>query len=94
MGDDQEQLRQHWQELAEQLGLDDPKQPEAISVPKKEETEPAAAIQAETIKQTEMTKPRSIGSAGDENVEIGIEKIAQLRGIYQIEKFRDIVRRW
>ena len=67
MGDDQEQLRQHWQELAEQLGLDDPKQAEAISVPKKEETEPAAAIQAETIKQTEMTKPRSIGSAGNEN---------------------------
>lgn len=52
MVDDQEQLRQHWQELAEQLGLDALEQPAA----------------SESKREVEKTEPRPIPSAGPEGL--------------------------
>jgi hypothetical protein len=62
MVDDQEQLRQHWQELAEQLGLDAHDQPEATSAAKKEESAPASTA------EVEKTEPRTFSSRSEESL--------------------------
>jgi hypothetical protein len=62
MVDDQEQLRQHWQELAEQLGLDAPEQPGAASESKKDESGHAS------ITEMEKTELRPIPSADQESL--------------------------
>ncbi len=61
MADDQEQLRQHWQQLAEQLGLDASGQPAPASapVPIKEEKPTAAKMgQAEKAAPSEAQTER------------------------------------
>ena len=62
MADDQEQLRQHWQQLAEQLGLDAPEQPApAPAVSKKEEE-----LAAPKVDQAEKTVPSEIRTEHEE----------------------------
>jgi len=58
MVDDQEQLRQHWQELAEQLGLDGPEPPGAA--PESKRDEPGHA----SVTEVEKTEPQPVPGAG------------------------------
>jgi hypothetical protein len=65
MTDEEERLRQHWQELAEQLGLESGPEPTAVEKPALKATGPASSAppaRAETSKEYSEGKERTVSA--------------------------------